>query len=163
MAADEGATVPAVVITLLINFGAAARNLTDERGGIGPFLLFFMVSLIGWFAWLGLGYWLGTGPLASRSRSRPADWAGYFRATGFAASPGLLRILSFILPFLRPVLAVVTGIWIIAAMVVAIRESLRLDSTEKAVLICLIGFVVDVGLVLGLGLAAIRLFPSLGP
>jgi hypothetical protein len=57
------------------------------------------------------------------------------RTTGFAAAPGVFRILRVIPGLAVPVL-VVSSVWMIAAMVVAVRQALDYRTTARAVAVC---------------------------
>jgi hypothetical protein len=74
-----------------------------------------------------------------------ADFPETFRTIAFAASPGLLGVVS-IVPFLgwfvMLLLTPIILIWSLVAMVVAVRSVLDYSDTFKAVIVVLIGFVV---------------------
>ena len=55
-------------------------------------------------------------------------------------SPGLLRIFGS-LPGVGPLVLSLTQIWLLVAMVVAIRQALDYHSTFRAVGVCLVGWV----------------------
>ena len=57
------------------------------------------------------------------------------RTLGFAASPGLLRILG-VVPLIGRLLVVVTVVWMLMTMVVAVRQALDFRSTPRAILVC---------------------------
>jgi hypothetical protein len=156
---DESATVQALALIVVVNGLSALVPFLRGDTTLKQALFFGIVSFVAWFGWMGTSYWLGSTVLAVSSRG--ADWMGFLRATGFASAPGLLRILS-LLSLLKGLIAVVSGIWILCAMVVAMRESLRLGSTERAVGVCLIGFAVDIALLLGLGMVGVKL-PATSP
>jgi hypothetical protein len=69
-----------------------------------------------------------------------ADFPETFRVVGFAAAPGIANVLQ-IIPFLGPLIGLVVGIWMLVAMVVAVRQVLDYSSTGKAVVVCIIGFI----------------------
>ena len=74
-----------------------------------------------------------------------ADFAETFRTIAFAASPGLIGVVT-IVPFLGWLLMLlltpIIWLWSMAAMVVAVRQVLDYSETFKAVIVVLIGFVV---------------------
>ena len=80
------------------------------------------------------------------------------RTTGFAAAPGLLRLVG-VIPGLREIAFLVAGGWMLAAMVVAVRQALDYESTGRAVGVCMIGFLVQ-ALLLGFVLAALHEAPT---
>ena len=84
----------------------------------------------------------------SRIETR-ADTAELMRTLGFSASPGLLRVFG-VVPLLGGVIFAATTIWMLITMVVAVRQALDLRSTGRAVIICLIGWVLHVAIFFGL-------------
>jgi hypothetical protein len=85
-----------------------------------------------------------------------ADYGQLLRTIGFASAPGVVRVLG-IVPGLAPFLFLIGGIWMLVAMVVAVRQALDYQSTGRAVGVCLIGWLVQVvililaGPLIGLG------------
>lgn len=96
-------------------------------------------GLVGWFIWAWLTYFIGTRLLPMPQTH--ADWGQLLRTTGFAASPGILRVLGFI-PVLGALVFFAVGIWMLAAFVVAVRQALDYTSTLRAVGVCLIGWII---------------------
>jgi hypothetical protein len=85
--------------------------------------------------WLGTRYFPETGTAC--------DFREMLRTTGFAASPGLLAILA-IVPEMRLAAFAFTTIWMLAATVVAVREALDYASTGRAILVCGVGWLLQV-------------------
>lgn len=143
--------------------------LASVASGIGAFqtlgvrgLLFgTLASLVGWFVWAGLTFFVGTKILPEPQTQ--TDMGELLRTIGFAASPGLLQVFGF-LPLIGPLVGLVASVWMLAAMIVAVRQALDYKSTGRAVGVCLIGFVVyiivvfTVSLVFGMGAAAMGAF-----
>jgi hypothetical protein len=73
------------------------------------------------------------------------------RTIGFATTPGLLRVLGVFPEVAVPAFAI-SSIWMIAAMVVAVRQALDYDSTARAIAVCVLGFSLSVAVALVLGL-----------
>ncbi len=69
------------------------------------------------------------------------------RTTGFSASPGLLRVLG-VIPFFGGLIILAVSIWMLIAMIIAVRQALDYKSTGRAVGVCLIGWFVFVVIVL---------------
>jgi hypothetical protein len=65
------------------------------------------------------------------------------RTIGFSSSPGVLRVLG-IIPMLGNILNFIVGIWMLVAMVIAVRQALDYNSTWRAVGVCLIGWIVQI-------------------
>ncbi len=63
------------------------------------------------------------------------------RTIGFAAAPGLFRVLG-IVPGLGPLVQLAVWIWLIMSTVVAVRQAFDFHSTGRALAVCLIGSLV---------------------
>jgi hypothetical protein len=144
--ADATATPQAMLVVVLANLAAGVGAL--RLVGIGGLLVATLVSLIGWFAWAFVTYFVGTRFLAGPRTQ--ADVGQLLRTLGFSASPGLIRVLG-IIPGLNTVVSFIAAVWMLVAMVIAVRQALDYDTTGRAVAVCLIGFVfyIVVGVVLG--------------
>ncbi len=77
-----------------------------------------------------------------------ADVGQLLRTIGFASSPGLLRILG-IVPGMTGIVFIVCALWMLVAMVIAVRQALDYHGTGRAIAVCLIGWLVQ-GVILGL-------------
>jgi hypothetical protein len=146
--ADPAATGQAMSIVVLssIAIGIGARGL---GGGISAIAVFGSIALVTWAAWALLMFELGVRVMPGRStRSNPYE---LLRTVGFAATPGLAAVLASVPAVTIPVLTG-TLIWILAAMVVAVRQALDYDSLGKAIAVCLLGWALALTIALGLGL-----------
>jgi hypothetical protein len=74
-------------------------------------------------------------------KNTEADLGQMLRTLGFAQAAGLFGILA-IIPFLGWLVALVVGLWILVAMVIAVRQALDYDDTLKAVLACIVAWVI---------------------
>ena len=72
------------------------------------------------------------------------------RTIGFATSPGLLRVIG-IVPILTSVVFTITAFWMLATMVVAVRQALDYKSTWRAIAVCLLGWLVQLAAFIVLG------------
>lgn len=157
--ADHTATGQAVLVVVL---SSLAAGIGAGGGGVVRFVLTTLIALIGWGIWAGVVYLVGTRLLAEpQTRS---DWGELLRTIGFSTSPGLLRVVALV-PAVGGLLNFLVSLWMLAAMVIAVREALDYESTGRAVAVCLIGFFVYLSAVmlfalvtgvtaLGLGTAA---------
>jgi hypothetical protein len=73
------------------------------------------------------------------------------RTIGFAATPGLLQVFGAIPGATIPAFAI-SLVWMVAAMVVAVRQALDYTSTARAVTVCLCGWFLAVAIAVVLGL-----------
>ncbi len=135
--ADKDAMTQAMGVVILSSIAAGLGGFggTSLGGLIGG--AFF--ALLGWLFWSIVLYFVGTRLMPEEGRTE-ADYGQLLRTIGFASSPGLLRILGIISP-LRGVVMLVTMFWVLAAMVVAVRQALDYSSTGRAAIVCIIGFV----------------------
>ena len=77
-----------------------------------------------------------------------ADYGELLRTIGFSSSPGLIRVLG-IIPGLANFIFMIAGIWMLIAMVIAVRQALDYTSTMRAVGVCIIGWIIQ-AIVLGI-------------
>ncbi len=134
--ADTTAFGQAMGVVVLSSLAAGIGMI--GRAGAPGLLAFTISTLLGWFIWAGLTYFIGTRILPMPQTH--ADWGQLLRTIGFASSPGILRILG-VVPVLGGLVFLVTGIWMLVAMVIAVRQAFDYTSTGRAIGVCLIGFV----------------------
>ncbi len=142
---DESATSQAMLVVVLSSVAAGIGMSGSSVTGI---LLGTVLALAGWAAWAFVAWLVGTKLLAEPQTE--ADWGQLARTLGFASAPGIARVLG-ILPFLGGLISFAVTLWMIATMVVAVREALDYTSTGRAVAVCLIGFLVYMFIAVGLG------------
>ncbi len=137
--ADTGATGQAMLVVVLSSVAAGIGS----AGGAGLKGLLFgaLTALVAWYIWAFLTYVIGT-KLLPESQTE-ADVGQLLRTTGFSSSPGLLRILG-ILPGLTRIVFLGCAVWMLVAMVIAVRQALDYRGTGRAIAVCLIGWVVQV-------------------
>jgi hypothetical protein len=111
-----------------------------ERAGVGGIIIGTIAALIGWYVWAYLTYFIGTRLLPEPQTS--ADHGELLRTIGFSSSPGLIRILG-IIPGLANIVFLIASIWMLIAMVIAVRQALDYQSTLRAVGVCIIGWIVQ--------------------
>jgi len=137
--ADKGAMGQAMGVVILSSVAAGIGTIGTT--GIKGLVLGTIVALLGWFIWAFLTYFIGTRLLPEPQTK--ADYGELLRTIGFSSSPGVLRVLG-IIPMLGAILNFIIGIWMLVAMVIAVRQALDYKSTWRAVGVCLIGWVVQV-------------------
>ncbi len=135
--ADTAATGQALAVILLASLAAAF----GAQGGMASLGLSLVAHLGAWLVWALLIYAIGA-RLLPEPQTR-TDLGELLRALGFAAAPGLFRALQAVAVLSNPVFWLVS-LWILAAMVVAVRQALDYQSTPRAALVCGIGWVVHV-------------------
>lgn len=133
--ADRSATPAAAAVVVLA--AAAAGIGAFENHGAGGALAYTVVALVGWYVWAVTACWIGTRWLPGPDTA--SDRGELLRTVGFSSAPGILRIFALAEPIAAAVFAVAT-LWMLAAMVVAVRQALDYDRTWRAVAVCAIGF-----------------------
>jgi hypothetical protein len=126
-------------ITVIVIAGVAALVGNIFRGGIVGGIGNLLMALVGYAIWAALVVVIGTKLMPEPSTK--ADFQEAFRVIGFAAAPGVFNVVA-IIPFLGPLISFFIAIWSLVVMVVAVRTVLDYTSTARAILVCVIGFVV---------------------
>ena len=132
---DKTATGQALAAVALSSVAAGLGG-----GGLGLLGLIggAFAALISWFLWSLVVYLVGTKLMPEPQTE--ADLGQLLRTIGFSSSPGVLRIFAFI-PLLGWLIGTIAEIWMLVAMIIAVRQALDYQSTGRAVLVCVIGFV----------------------
>lgn len=115
------------ILSAVVGGGAGAGAIIG--GLIGPAIS----ALIGYFVWAGVSLVVG------KALGGTADYGEMLRAIGFANSPNVLAILSFI-PVLGGLIAFIGAIWALVAGIVALRQALDF-TTGKAIVTAIIGWI----------------------
>ena len=136
--ADKGAMGQAMGVVILSSVAAGIGTISAT--GIKGLIFGTIVALLGWFIWAFLTYFIGT-KLLPEPKTK-ADYGELLRTIGFSSSPGVVRVLG-IIPMLGGILNFIIGIWMLVAMVIAVRQALDYKSTWRAVGVCLIGWIVQ--------------------
>jgi hypothetical protein len=147
--ADRSATVQAMTVVALSSLaaGVGALGLANVRitALAGISLLAFAV----WVIWAVLTLQIGARIFPSPRTQ--ADMGQLLRTIGFATAPGILRVAG-VVPGTATVVFAVTAIWMLMAMIVAIRQALDYTSTVRAFAVCAFGWVLSLGFALGIGM-----------
>lgn len=146
--ADRNATAQAFIVVLLSSI-AGGLGATGVTGGAVNIAFFSMVALLAWAGWALVTYTVGV-YLLPEPQTR-ADVGELMRTIGFASAPGLLRVLGIMAPLAKPVF-VVTAVWMLVAMIVAVRQALDYTSTARAVAVCLVGWLLAIAFAVAFGL-----------
>ena len=135
--ADRRASRQAVGVVLLTSiaggiglFGLGSPSLQSMAAGI-------VGNLLGWIAWAILTHQIGTRLLPEPQTK--ADAGELLRTIAFASAPGFLRVLG-VVPFVGLMFYALASIWMLLAMVVAVRQALDYQSIGRAVGVCALGW-----------------------
>jgi hypothetical protein len=141
--ADKGALGQAMGVVVLASIAGGVGS--GRIGGVSGFFIGTVGALMGWFIWAALTYFIGTKILPEPTTR--ADVGELLRTTGFSSSPGLIRVLGLV-PGITGIVFLVSGIWMLIAMIIAVRQALDYRSTLRAVGVCVIGWIVQVVILL---------------
>jgi len=148
--ADKGALGQAMGVVVLASIAGGVGS--GRLGGFSGILIGTVGALIAWFIWAALTYFIGTKILPEPTTR--ADVGELLRTIGFASSPGLIRVLGLV-PGITGIVFLISGVWMLTAMIIAVRQALDYRSTFRAVGVCIIGWIVQ-GVVLLLLVPLIR-------
>lgn len=140
--ADRRATWQAVGVVVLASLASGIGR--GVPGGVRGVVVHTLVVLVAWYAWAYLAYFLGTTFLAEPQTR--ANHGEVLRTMGFSSAPGIVRLCG-VIPGLTMVVFPVAYVWMLAAMVIAIRQALDYTSTGRALVVCTLGGILVLGLV----------------
>jgi mono/diheme cytochrome c family protein len=146
--ADRTATPQALFVILLASLAAGV----GASGWWSNVVSILMVSagaatilLLAWTCWALLTFEIGA-HLLPESETR-SDVGELLRTLGFSAAPGLFLVFGAF-PVLTTPVFLIGSLWLLAAMVIAVKQALDYTSTVRAVAVCTIGFLLAAGFVL---------------
>ena len=126
--ADKTTMNQSMGVVVLSSLAAGLGSI--GRGGISGLFIGTIAALLGWYIWAYLTYFIGT--IFLPEPQTKADIGELLRTVGFSSSPGLIRVLA-IIPGLSSIIFMVASVWMLVAMVVAVRQALDYNSTPRAV------------------------------
>ncbi len=147
--ADHSANGQALLVVLLSSFAAGIGARGMGSGSPRSMVFISGISLIAWVAWAFLTLQIG-GRLMPEPQTR-VDVGELMRTIGFSAAPGILRVFG-IVPGASIAAFALTAVWMLAAMVVAVRSALDYKTIARAVVVCVIGWTLAIGIAVGFGL-----------
>lgn len=148
---DPTAIGQSVGVIVLAAVSAGIGNI--YWGGISGIVSTALTSLISFLIWSLIVWLVGTKLMPEPTTK--ADFPETFRVLGFSAAPGLLGFIT-IIPILGYLILFVIWLWTIAAMIVAVKAVLDYSTIGKAIVVVLIGFIVN------LIITALVLVPLIG-
>ena len=137
--ADKSALGQAMAIVVFSSIAAGIGLY--KTGGFSGIITGTMASLVSWYVWAYLTYFIGTKFLPEPQTQ--ADLGELLRTIGFSSSPGLLRVFYFV-PGIGGLLYLISSLWMLVAMIIAVRQALDYNSTLRAVGVCVIGYIIQI-------------------
>ncbi|MGE3939734.1 MAG: YIP1 family protein [Nitrospirales bacterium] len=136
--ADKSSMGQAMGVVVLSSL-AGGIGFMQVAGPVG-LLIGTIGSLIAWYIWAFLTYIIGTKVLPEPQTQ--ADHGELLRTIGFSSAPGIIRILALI-PGLATIVNFLASVWMLIAMVIAVRQALDYQSTYRAIGVCVIGWILQ--------------------
>lgn len=133
---DSGATIQALVVVMLVSLFSGIGSYLSGYVSLFDAVIFGVDrGVFSWAVWALVTLIVGT--VILKGPDTDADWGELARVTGFAQTPGLLNIFSFIY---AAELYIWLGalLWQFAAMTVGVRQALDYTSTWRAFFVVLI-------------------------
>ena len=123
---DKSATIQAGLVVVLSSMAAGVGAL---QLGASNFLLAPIFSLISWYVWAYIIYFVGVKLFPEKNTK--SNHGELLRTIGFSSAPGLLRVFG-ITPDLMAVTFIGSAFWMLACMVVGVRAALDYKSLWRA-------------------------------
>ncbi len=135
---DKSATIQAGVVVVLSSLAAGVGAL---QMGVSNFLIAPVLSLLGWYVWAYLVYFVGV--KLFKDAKTNTNHGELLRTIGFSQAPGIIRVLG-VTPDLMIVTFIGSGLWILACMVVAVKSALDYDSMWKSFGVVVVAWLLQV-------------------
>jgi len=146
---DRTATWQALLVVLMSSAATGIGAFGWGTGSVRGILFMSGLALLTWATWALITFEIGT-RLMPESSTR-ADVGQLMRTIGFSAAPGILRVFGVVPGATWPAFTI-TAVWMLVAMVVAVRQALDYQSTARAVGVCALGWGLSIGIAVALQL-----------
>ena len=134
---DKNATISAAIVVIV---ASSAAGIGAASLGGGNFILAPIFSLISWFVWAYIVYFVGV-KLFPDTKTKTTQFA-LLRAIGFSSAPGIIRIFGFN-EDLMTVTFIGAAVWMLVCMIVDVKETLKYKSLWKAFGVVIISWFVQ--------------------
>jgi hypothetical protein len=146
--ADPLATLQAFTVVLLASTAAGIGAQGLGRSGIEGIATIGIAALIAWAAWAVLIFEIGVRLLPAPETR--ADVGQLLRTLGFSAAPGMLTVTAALPGVGLPAFAIAAA-WMLVSMIVAVQQALDYSRPSRAIAVCLVAWLLALGLVVLLG------------
>ena len=134
---DKKATIQAAIVVVL---SSAAAGVGAIQLGATNFFIAPLLSLISWVVWAYIVYFVGVKLFPEKNTE--TTHSALLRSIGFSSAPGIIRIFAFNSD-LMTVTFIGSAFWMLACMVVAVKQTLNYQSLWKAFGIVIISWLVQ--------------------
>ena len=138
---DGRATIQALIVVIVVTVASVVGELLgggEDFDVVNALVIGIIRGVVSWAVWALITWIVGVTIL--KTEETEADWGQLARCTGFAQTPGLLHVFSFV-PAVGGLISLVAFVWTFVAMVVGVRQSLDYTSTLRAFAVILIAFI----------------------
>ena len=132
---DKSATIQAGLVVVLSSMAAGVGAL---QLGASNFLLAPIFSLISWYVWAYIIYFVGVKLFPEKNTK--SNHGELLRTIGFSSAPGLLRVFG-VTPDLMAVTFIGSAFWMLACMVVGVRAALDYTSLWRALGVVIVSWI----------------------
>ena len=147
--ADASAMWQSALVVLLSSAAAGVGLLGVARHDPVAIVGIIVLAFAAWMMWSLITYEIGANILPTKDTS--VTYGQLLRTIGLASAPGIFRVVG-ILPAYTTAAFVVTSVWMLAAMIVAVRQALDYRTTGRAIAVCVLGWVLAVSFALLIGI-----------
>ncbi len=147
--ADRSALPEAALVVLISCVATGIGTPGIGHGDPQSIAISTLAAVVGWIAWAALTCVIGVRLLPTPDTR--ADVGQLLRTIGFSSAPGALRIFG-ILPVVGPLVFMIVSVWMLIAMVVAVRQALDYTSTMRALAVCLAGWLLSMVMAVVIGI-----------
>ena len=134
---DKKATTSAAVVVVL---SSLAAGIGASHLGVVNFFFAPVLSLVTWFVWAYIIFFVGV-KLFPDFKTKTTQ-AALLRSIGFSSAPGMIRIFGFN-EDLMTVIFIGSAFWMLACMIVAVKQTLNYESLWKALGVVIIAWFVQ--------------------
>ena len=146
---DRHVTTGAAATVLLSSVAAGIGSSAWMGPDLATIAAVTAIALVTWVAWAVMIFQIGTRIMPGPETS--VTLGELLRTTGFAAAPGILQVFAAFPGMTMPVY-VMTWLWMLAAMVVAVQHALDYQRTRRAVGVCAVAASLILVVAFGMGL-----------
>ena len=131
----------------MVVISSLAAGIAAKQLGASSFIFAPILSLLSWFVWAYIVYFVGV-KLFPDPKTKTTH-ASLLRAIGFSSAPGIIRVFGFT-PELMTVTFIGSALWMLACMVVAVRQTLNFKSLWKALGVVIMSWFVQAFLLISI-------------
>ncbi|MCY4530445.1 MAG: YIP1 family protein [Chloroflexi bacterium] len=129
---DGKATIQALVVVIVVTIFSVVGAMMgggDDFNVVNALVVGVVRGVVSWAIWALITWIVGTTIL--NTEATEADWGQLARCTGFAQTPGILNVFSFV-PAVGGLISLAAFVWTFAAMLVAVLSRAERKCTGAA-------------------------------